>query len=264
MSTPAITVDGVTKVFTPYKHLQTSVKQVLLHPAQALRRARPSRFVALEGVDLEVGAGEAHGLIGPNGAGKSTLLGIIGGVIHPTEGRVTTRARVSPLLELGVGFVPDLSGEENAVLNGVLLGLRRCRVEEKLEAIFDFAELDAFRAHELRTYSSGMRSRLGFSVAVHADPEILLVDEVLAVGDVRFRRKCFDRIAELRRAGVTILFVSHDLDTVIDVCDRATWLDGGRVVRTGPVREVVRAYEKAMGGAAAAQGLQALAAPPKE
>ncbi|MCG8592435.1 MAG: ABC transporter ATP-binding protein [Proteobacteria bacterium] len=247
MSDVAIQLQDVRKVFTPQQHLHTSLKEALFSPIHVLRRARAARFLALDDVSLVVERGETHGIVGRNGAGKSTLLGIIGGVLRPTAGQVQVVGRVSPLLELGVGFVPDLSGDENAVLNGVLLGLRRREIEERLDDVIQFAELEAFRRQELKTYSSGMQSRLGFSVAVHADPEVLLVDEVLAVGDAAFQERCLDRIAALRGAGATILFVSHDLKTTSRICDRVTWLDQGRVRATGPAAEVADQYLESVG-----------------
>lgn len=247
MSEAVIDLQGVRKVFTPPQHVQSSLKEALFSPLQLARRMRAARFLALDDVSLRIARGETHGIVGRNGAGKSTLLGIIGGVLRPTAGRVRVSGRVSPLLELGVGFVPDLSGDENAILNGILLGMRRHTIEERLDEIIRFAELEAFRSQELKTFSSGMQSRLGFSVAVHADPEILLVDEVLAVGDASFQERCLDRIITMREAGVTILLVSHDLRTTERVCERATWLEAGRAVATGRASEITARYERSVG-----------------
>jgi len=242
----AIELRGVQKVFTPPQHVQSSLKEALFSPLRVARRMRAARFLALDNVSLRVGRGETHGIVGRNGAGKSTLLGIIGGVLRPTGGEVRVSGRVSPLLELGVGFVPDLSGDENAILNGILLGMRRRTIEARLDEIIAFAELEPFRSQELKTFSSGMQSRLGFAVAVHADPEILLVDEVLAVGDASFQERCLERILAMREAGVTILLVSHDLRTTERVCDRATWLEGGRVVATGAASEITGRYARSV------------------
>ncbi len=172
----------------------------------------------------------------------------MGGVLLPTRGSVRVRGRIAPLLEIGVGFVPDLTGVENAVLNGVLLGLRRHEVEERLERIFEFAGVMEFAGQPLKTYSSGMQARLGFAIAIHTDPDVLLVDEVLAVGDAAFQEKCYERIAELRASGVTILFVSHDVLTVSRICDRAAWIEAGRVREIGPAPEVADHYRTALLG----------------
>lgn len=246
----AIELSNVSKEFTPQQHVHTSLKSVLLNPLRLLRRTRSETFLALDDVSLRVERGETHGVIGGNGAGKSTLLAVIGGVLHSTRGTTRVSGRICPLLELGVGFVPDLSCEENAILNGVLLGMRRSTIKKRLDQVIAFAELQAFRNQELKTFSSGMQSRLGFSVAVHADPEVLLVDEVLAVGDASFQARCLDRIDELKKAGVTILLVSHDLATVARTCDRATWIDKGRAVVSGPPAEVVARYKAAVGASA--------------
>jgi ABC-type polysaccharide/polyol phosphate transport system ATPase subunit len=242
MSEAAITLEGVTKEFYPHRNLNVGVKELMLRPLHLRRLARSSRFVAVDDVSFSVAPGETFGLLGRNGAGKSTLLSMIGGVIQPTRGRVRVRGRIAPLLEIGVGFVQDLSGIENAILNGVLLGLRRHEVEERLELIFDFAGVTEFAAQPLKTYSSGMQARLGFAIAIHTDPDVLLVDEVLAVGDAAFQEKCFERIGELRESGVTILFVSHDVRTVSRVCDRAAWIDAGKLREIGPATEVAARY----------------------
>lgn len=244
----AVRLEHVTKVFTPHRELGAGLKEIVLHPLRTWRRARASRFVAVDDVSFAVARGETYGIVGRNGAGKSTLLGMISGVLRPSAGTIQVAGRISPLLELGVGFVHDLSGRENAVLNGVLLGMRRAEIEARLEAVIDFAGLEDFANQPLKTYSSGMQSRLGFSVAVHADPEILLVDEVLAVGDIEFQERCLDRIAALHARGVTILFVSHDMKTVNQVCDRAAWLDQGALRVEGPTQEVTERYEAAVGG----------------
>lgn len=245
--TTAVAVDHVTKVFTPHVQLGTGLKELVLHPLRTWQQVRRSRFVAIEDISLVVRRGEIYGLVGRNGAGKSTLLGMIGGVLRPTSGSIRVEGRISPLLELGVGFVPELTGVENALLNGVLLGLLRSQIESRLASIIDFAGLQDFAHQPIKTYSSGMQSRLGFSVAVHADPDILLVDEVLAVGDIEFQERCLERISELHRKGVTILLVSHDMKTVEKVCDRATWIEHGRVAAAGAVEEVILRYRESAG-----------------
>lgn len=200
---------------------------------------------ALRDVSLEVGRGEVTGIVGANGAGKSTLLKVIARVLHPTNGRVLTRGRVAPLLELGAGFDYELTGRENIYLNGAILGYSRRLMDRKVDGITDFAGLGEFIDVPLRTYSSGMIARLGFAVASDVDPDILIVDEALSVGDEAFQRKCLDRLDAFRWAGVTILLVSHNADIVRSLCGRATWLDRGLVRATGPADEVVAQYRLA-------------------
>jgi len=213
---------------------------------------KPEVVHALRGVDLTVAAGEAVALLGRNGSGKSTLLSLVGHIYEPTEGDLTVGGRVAPLLELGAGFHPDLTGVENIELNGVILGLTRKQVAERLDAIIEFAELREKIGVPLRTYSSGMQTRLGFSVAVHTDADILVVDEVLAVGDEAFQEKCFARIEELKRSGRTILFVSHEMTDVLRVATRVVWLKDGRVHMDGAPEPVVQRYlEEAHGQPAA-------------
>jgi lipopolysaccharide transport system ATP-binding protein len=239
----AIRFENVVKRYRTGDRGSPGLKHVLLHLAQAFReRRRRSTFTALDGVSFEVRRGESFGIIGRNGSGKSTTLGLIAGVLRPTGGTVGVRGRVSPLLELGAGFHPDLSGEENLLLNGVLLGLTRREVLEKQEAIAAFSELGDFIRRPLRTYSSGMIARLGFSVVVHLDPEILLIDEVLAVGDEAFQSKCMKRMEAFRAAGTTMLFVSHNLQAVERLCDRVALLETGRLAALGPPKEIVAEY----------------------
>ena len=209
------------------------------------RRVQYADFWALEEIDLAVERGEIFGVVGPNGAGKSTLLKTVAGVLHPTAGRVVVRGRVAPLLELGAGFHPELTGRENVYLYGTLLGSTRRELDGLFESIVDFAELWDFIDAPLRTYSTGMTARLGFAVATSRFAEVLLVDEVLAVGDTRFQEKCRRRMDSFRRLGATILFVSHDLPTIAAMCERAVWLSGGRVQATGDARDVVGRYAAA-------------------
>ena len=237
-----IRLEGVTKSYPRYRHLTYGLKQTLLHLPQVLRSIRADRFLALADVSLEVKGGEAVGLIGANGAGKSTMLGLIAGVLQPQTGTVEVQGRVAPLLELGGGFHPELTGRENIMLNGVLLGLRRVELDARMDAIGAFSELGDFLEQPLRTYSSGMVARLAFAVAAHLDPDILLIDEILAVGDQHFQAKCREKIAEFKERGVTIVLVSHALEDVRRLCDRAIWLEGGAIRAEGAPGPVIDAY----------------------
>lgn len=213
--------------------------------SHVLDRFKPQEkdvFHALKDVSFRLDQGESMAVIGRNGAGKSTLLGLAAGLCKPSEGRVAVRGRVAALLELGSGFHNDLTGLENVRLNASLLGLSRTRTGEVLESIIEFSEIRDFIHDPVRTYSSGMIMRLGFSVAVHVDPDILIIDEVLGVGDQRFQAKCFDRIREFKQAGKTLLFVSHGGETVRQLCDRAIWLDHGKMLLAGTPAEVLAAY----------------------
>jgi lipopolysaccharide transport system ATP-binding protein len=239
-----IRLRGVTKRYYVGTQVSEGLKGLVLHlPSQirAMRQRQP--FYALSDVSLEVRRGECVSLIGHNGAGKSTTLGLIAGVLRPTTGTVETTGRVCPLLELGAGFNSELTGRENIVLNGVLLGLTRREVAERSEEIIAFAELGEFIDAPLRTYSSGMVVRLGFSVAVHLSPDILLVDEVLAVGDQNFQKKCLLRIEQFRRQQTTMIFVSHDVGTVGRISDRVALFDSGRLVELGEPGRVIAEYQ---------------------
>ncbi len=209
-----------------------------------LRRERPQtrELWALQDVDLEVHPGEAFGIVGPNGSGKSTLLKLLAGIFAPSTGELQVGGRVGSLIEIGAGFHPEFTGVENVYLNAAIYGLKRSYVDEHLDEIIHFAELEAFAHVPVRTYSSGMYMRLGFSVAMHVQPDVLLLDEVLAVGDEAFQQKCFAKIWEYKRGGGTIVFVSHDQTAVERVCDRAIMLEHGRCVEAGPAEDVVRAY----------------------
>jgi ABC-type polysaccharide/polyol phosphate transport system ATPase subunit len=214
------------------------------------RRVFFDQFEALRGVSFEVGTGEALGLIGRNGAGKSTALRVIARILPPTGGRVVVSGRVAPILELGLGLHGELTGRENVMLQGALLGFSRAEMKRRMGRIVAFAELEEFIDAPLRTYSTGMAARLTFSVATDVDPDILLIDEVLSVGDERFQIKSEARMKEFRRAGKTIVFVSHSARQVNETCDRAVWIHEGRVVREGPAAEVTEAYHQwSIGGA---------------
>lgn len=206
------------------------------------QRRRMEHLEVLKGISFDVGRGECVAVVGRNGAGKSTLLSLMARVYKPTSGSVEIDGRVAPLLELGAGFHPDLTGEENVFFNGVVLGLTRKQVSSRMADIVAFSELGDHIDAPVRTYSSGMLARLGFAVAVHVDADVLLVDEVLAVGDFEFEQKCYARIEEFRAGGGTILFVSHQTDAVRRVADRAIWLNAGRIEAEGPPEEVLAAY----------------------
>jgi lipopolysaccharide transport system ATP-binding protein len=242
----AVRFEHVSKSYPIYSQILTGLKASLLHAPQTLQRFRRHRFMALNDVSFEVEQGESVGLIGSNGSGKSTTLALIAGVLRAQSGRVEVRGRVCPLLELGAGFHPELTGRENILLNGILLGLTRREVLAKLDEIIAFSELAAFLDQPLRTYSSGMIARLGFSVAAHLDPEVLLIDEVLAVGDLRFQAKCRKKLEEIKGRQVTIVLVSHSLAEVRSFCNRVIWLQNGRLAADGDPGGVVPRYEQAM------------------
>jgi lipopolysaccharide transport system ATP-binding protein len=205
-------------------------------------RRSTEEFGALKDASFEITTGETFGIIGPNGAGKSTLLKLMARILEPTSGEVVVRGRVSPLLELGAGFHPELTGRENVYLNAALFGVSQAEAEDRYEEIVEFSELEEFVDVPLKHYSSGMYMRLGFAVAANIVPDILLVDEVLAVGDEAFQRKCLRKIEDFRTEGRTIVFVSHDLDTVRQICGRTLWLDRATAQAVGPTDEVVNAY----------------------
>ena len=207
------------------------------------RRPRHRVFPALQEVSFEIGAGETVGLIGQNGAGKSTLLKLLCGVAMPSSGRLETRGTIASILELGTGFHPDFSGRDNAALNAAILGLSSSDIKEKLPAMFEFSELGSFLDQPVKTYSSGMYMRLAFSIAVNADPDILIIDEALAVGDGHFQKKCIDKIRDFQKRNKTIIFCSHALYYISTLCERALWLDRGSVRRLGPSVDVVHDYE---------------------
>jgi lipopolysaccharide transport system ATP-binding protein len=246
MSDPLIVFDHVSKSYPLYHHVTAGVKSLLFNFPKAIRSMRDTKFEALEDISFEVNKGEALGIIGRNGAGKSTILGLIAGVLRPTKGVVTVRGRISPLLELGGGFHPELTGRENIMLNGVLLGMTRAEISGKMDEIIEFAELRDFIEQPIRTYSSGMLARLGFSVVASLDPEILLIDEILAVGDLAFQEKCAKKMMGFKKTGVTIVFVSHSMAPVTALCDRALWVDNHRVKAMGDTGEAVEKYLKEM------------------
>ena len=225
-----------------------TIKGAFFHRRTRRQKSSREQFIALDCVNLEVTTGEAVALIGPNGSGKSTLLKLIGGILKPTSGNVEVAGRVTALIEVGAGFHPEITGRENVVINGMLLGLGRCEIEERMQEIVDFADIGPFIDQPVKIYSSGMYVRLGFAVAVAADPDILLIDEVLAVGDEAFTRRCLDRLARMRQRGVTMVLVSHDLDLVTSFADRALYLDRGKIVAEGPADAVVARYRSDAAG----------------
>jgi ABC-type polysaccharide/polyol phosphate transport system ATPase subunit len=237
----AIEVHNMTKVFRVL-HRETSIKSAAMQWAR-LRFPRREEFVALRDISFEVPKGQTVGVIGRNGSGKSTLLSLLARIYRPTNGTIAVHGRIATLLELGAGFHHEFTGYENVFLNGVILGLSRTELEARLPSIVDFAEIGQFMDTQVKFYSSGMVTRLGFSVAVHMDPEVLLVDEVLAVGDNSFQEKCYAKIEEFKARGVTIFFVSHDMRAIQRVSDRVLWIDNHELRADGTAEEVIAGYK---------------------
>jgi ABC-type polysaccharide/polyol phosphate transport system ATPase subunit len=242
METGEISVEGVSRRFRIHARETRTLKDLFVQRG----RSEATDVWALRDVELDVFRGHAVGLIGRNGSGKTTLLRIIAGIIKPTAGRVRAEGRIGSLLELGAGFHPDFTGRENVYLNGAIQGLRRSDIRERFDEIVAFAELEHAIDRPVRTYSSGMTMRLGFAIAAFLDADILLLDEVFAVGDEAFQRKCFGRIFAFKEAGGTIVFVSHDASAVERLCERSVLLDAGRVAFDGPTREAVARYRRAL------------------
>jgi ABC-2 type transport system ATP-binding protein len=240
----AIFAEGVSRRFRVYPQRNVTLKDAILRR----RQLRREEIWALRDVSLAIEPGEAVGIVGRNGSGKTTLLRLIAGIFQPTGGRLEVAGEVGSLLGLGAGFHPDFTGRENVYMNGAIHGLRKSYVHERLDEIASFAELGEFFDVPVRTYSSGMYMRLGFAVATHLDADILLLDEVFAVGDEAFQRKCFGKILELRERGRTIVFVSHAAPAVERVCERAILLTSGRVVHDGAAREVIKHYQQLIAG----------------
>jgi lipopolysaccharide transport system ATP-binding protein len=244
MREPVIIFDKVSKSYPLYHHIISGIKNFLFHLPKAVSSIKNSSFEALHNISFEVSKGETFGIIGRNGAGKSTTLGLIAGVLKPSKGRIIVRGKISPLLELGGGFHPELTGRENIMLNGVLLGLTRAEVKRKMNEIIEFSELGEFIGQPTRVYSSGMLARLGFSVVAHLDPEILLIDEILAVGDMHFQKKCLDKMIGFKKKGVTMVFVSHSMEDVERICDRVMWVENHSIKMIGEPETIISNYSK--------------------
>ncbi len=242
MTEPSIAARDLGVWFRPYLDRSPTLRRSL----SRLRHREREQVVALDHVDFEIHRGEAFGVIGPNGAGKSTLLRVIAGTLQPDAGVIEIRGHVSTLLQLGVGFNPELSGHRNTYLGGLAAGLTKRQIDERVDAIVEYAGLEDAIHRPIKTYSSGMFARLAFSISIHIDPDILLVDEVLAVGDEEFRDKSMASMTRLLERSGTIVFVTHSLEQVVDFCDRALWLDHGRVRAIGPSAEVVDQYRDAV------------------
>ena len=256
MNTPlAVDVDHVSKRFKRHQDRRNTLKERIVRG----RAKRAEDFWAVRDISIQIPQGSVFGLIGHNGSGKSTLLKMIAGIYRPTEGTITTEGRVAALIELGAGFHPDMTGRENIRLNGAILGLTRKEIDAATEEIIDFSGLREFINEPVKHYSSGMYVRLGFSVAVHMRPDILVVDEVLSVGDEEFQRKCFDHLSNLRKAGKTIIVVSHALGQLEGLCDEVSWLDHGVLQETGPAVQVIGSYLRRVNAEEAARNPKLIA-----
>jgi ABC-2 type transport system ATP-binding protein len=242
MTAPALTVDNVSKTFRVHHERANSLKQYLA----ARGRNRYEEFYALRDVSFEVLEGEAFGVIGHNGSGKSTLLKCMAGILRPNAGHISVNRRMSALLELGAGFHPELSGRDNVFLNASILGMARQDIARRFDEIVDFSGLEQFIDTPVKNYSSGMYVRLAFAVAINVDPEMLLIDEILAVGDVTFQQKCMDKFVQFRTEGRTLVLVTHDLSSVRNFCDRAVWIDHGQVAGEGAPAQLVDHYTETM------------------
>lgn len=225
-----------------------SIKEAFISAFNKKRRPKRNDFWALKNVSFEVKKGEVIGLIGSNGAGKSTLLKVVSGVMKPTTGKVEVNGDISPMIELGAGFDMELTARENIYLNGAILGYSKKFIDEKFDEIVDFSELRDFLDVPVRNFSSGMVAKLAFSIATIVNPKILIVDEILSVGDIKFQEKSKNKMMELIKGGTTVLYVSHSLESIKDLCDRVVWLEHGEVVKIGPAKKIIEEYYKAQMG----------------
>jgi len=241
---PVLSVKDLSVRLLLHRERITSIREYTIHLLKRRRRAEKDEFWPLRDINFDVGSGEVFGIIGPNGAGKSTLLRVIAGIVRPTQGRVETRGRIAPLIELGAGFDSEMTGRENIFLYGSMLGFSTKRLMGRLKDIVEFSEMGEFLDVPLKNYSSGMAARLAFAVATDVDPDILLIDELLSVGDAAFAKKCSERIESFRERGVSIVIVSHSLRSISMLCSRAAWLDHGRIRMIGPADEVAEKYEE--------------------
>lgn len=244
MNDVVIEFNQVYKYYSLAQQFTGGIKSFLFNLPQTVKSIRKTKFWALEDVSFQIRRSETFGIIGRNGAGKSTALGLMAGVMKPSQGEIIVKGQISPLLELGMGFQPELSGRENIILNGVLLGMTRRYINKKMDEIIEFAELGDFIEQPMRTYSTGMIARLGFSVAAHLEPDILLIDEILAVGDIAFQKKCLDKIQGFREKGITIVFVSHSMPSVQQICHRVALFENHRLAKLGDPAEVTKTYEE--------------------
>lgn len=237
----SIIVEDVHKTFNVYLDKASTIKEKLLF---LFSRNKKEKRVVLEGINIKIRKGEVVALIGTNGSGKSTLLKLMTKIIYPNKGKIITEGKLTSLLELGAGFHPDFSGRENIYFNASIFGLTKKEIDERIEDIIEFSELRPFIDNPVRTYSSGMYMRLAFSVAINVDADILLIDEILSVGDEHFQNKCFEKMQELKQMGKTMVFVTHSMDSVKKLCDRAIWLYNGKIRMDGDTKEVVDEYVK--------------------
>ena len=245
MAEKIIEVKNVTMKFTMSDEPINSLKEIFTTAVTG--KLKFNEFLALDDVSFDLEKGKTLGLIGSNGAGKSTTLKLISGILKPTSGSIVTKGNIVPMLELGAGFDLELTGKENIYLNGAILGYSKQYLESKYDEIVDFAEIREFIDMPIRNYSSGMMARLAFSIASVVQPEILIVDEILAVGDAAFQEKSYKRMKELMSGGATVLFVSHDIEKIEEMCDKVIWLDHGKVVKEGKAKTICKAYKKAQG-----------------
>lgn len=238
----SVVFESVTKEYPLYHHLSFGLKGLILRPMNFFKLLSESKFLSLDNISFGIKKGECVGIIGRNGAGKSTSLSLIAGVLKPTKGNVIVNGRVAAMLELGGGFHPDLTGRENIILNAVLLGLTKKQICEKLDDVIEFSELGSFIDEPIRIYSSGMLARLGFSVITSVNPDILIIDEVLAVGDAAFQMKCLDVISKFKKNGVTIIIVSHNTEDIRAYCDKVAWIENRKLKMFDDAHSVLSHY----------------------